>query len=74
MKNVLAKRLRKCRKESKLTQRTAATYADITEKTYQNYELSARQPKLEILMRIADVYNVSIDYLVGRTDNKSINK
>ena len=74
MKNILSKRLRQCRKESKLTQRDVATYADITEKAYQNYELSTRQPKLEILMRIADVFQVSIDYLVGRTDNKSVNK
>ncbi len=74
MKNILSKRLRQCRKESKLTQRDTATYADITEKAYQNYELSTRQPKLEILMRIADVFQVSIDYLVGRTDNKSVNK
>ena len=74
MKNILSKRLRQCRKESKLTQRDAATYADITEKAYQNYELATRQPKIEILMRIADVFQVSIDYLVGRTDNKSVNK
>ena len=74
MKNILSKRLRQCRKDAKLKQREVAIYADITEKTYQNYELSTRQPKLEILSRIADVYHVSIDYLVGRTDNKSINK
>lgn len=51
-----------------------ATYCDITEKTYQNYELMTREPKLEILMNIADVFNVSLDYLVGRTDKKQINK
>ena len=74
MKSTLANRLRQCRKESQLTQREVATYADITEKAYQNYELATREPKLEILSRIANVYHVSIDYLVGRTDNKSVNK
>ena len=74
MKSTLANRLRQCRKESQLTQREVATYADITEKAYQNYELSTREPKLEIITRIANVYHVSIDYLVGRTDNKSVNK
>ena len=33
-----------------------------------------RQPKVEVLMKIADVFNVSIDYLVGRTDKKQLNK
>ena len=42
-----------------------AVYCDISEKTYQNYELMAREPKLEILAKIADLYEVSIDYLVA---------
>ena len=58
MKNILAERLRECRKERGLTQGQVAIYCDITEKAYQNYELSTRQPKLEILMRIADVFQV----------------
>ena len=47
-----------------------AIYCDITEKAYQNYELMTREPKVEVLIRIADVFGVSIDYLVGRTDVK----
>lgn len=70
MKEILAIRLKECRKELKLTQMQVAIRCDITEKAYQNYELLAREPKLEILMRIADCYNVSIDYLVGRTNEK----
>lgn len=70
MKYVLAKRLYECRKEKGLTQMQVAIYCDITEKTYQNYELMTREPKLEILIRIAELFNVSIDYLVGRTDVK----
>ena len=70
MKEILAQRLRECRKECGLTQMQAATYCDITEKAYQNYELMTREPKLEILVRIADLYGVSLDYLTGRTDRK----
>lgn len=70
MKNVLAERLKACRKEKGYTQGQVAIYCDITEKTYQNYELMTREPKIEILIRIADFFDVSIDYLVGRTDNK----
>lgn len=70
MKDTLAKRLKSCRKEKGLTQGQVAIYCDITEKTYQNYELMTREPKLDILIRIADLYKVSLDYLVGRTDDK----
>ena len=61
----------KCRTEKGLTQNEVAIFCDITEKTYQNYELKRREPKLEILLRIADFYHVSLDYLVGRTDTKN---
>lgn len=70
MKEILAKRLKECRKAKGLTQMQVATYCDITEKAYQNYELMTREPKLEILVRIADLYQVSLDYLTGRTDCK----
>ncbi len=66
MREILAERLKACRKEKGLTQMQVAVYCDITEKAYQNYELMTREPKLEILIRIADLYEVSLDYLVGR--------
>ena len=68
MKEVLARRLRECRKAAGLKQWEIAVYCNITEKTYQNYELMTREPKLEILILIAERYQVSLDYLVGRTD------
>ncbi len=70
MKEILAKRLKECRKAKGLTQMQVATYCDITEKAYQNYELMTREPKLEILVRIADFFQVSLDYLTGRTNRK----
>ena len=68
MREILSERLRTLRKEKGYTQLQVAVYCDITEKTYQNYELMTREPKLEILMRIAEFYGVSLDYLVGRSD------
>ncbi len=68
MREILATRLRELRKEKGLSQIQLAVYCDITENTYQNYELMTREPKLEILIRIADFHKVSLDYLVGRTD------
>ena len=70
MRDILAKRLKECRKEKDLTQNQVAIYCDITEHTYQNYELMTREPKLEILIKIADLFGVSLDYLTGRTDIK----
>ena len=74
MRNILAKRLKQCRTEKGFTQREVAIYCDITEKTYQNYELMTREPKLEVLLKIADVFQVSLDYLGGRTDKRQVNK
>ena len=74
MRELLAKRLKQCRKEKGLTQWEVAVYCDISEKAYQNYELMTREPKLEILAKIADLFDVSLDYLIGRTDVKQVNR
>lgn len=74
MKNILSTRLKQCRKELGLSQREVAIFCDITEKAYQNYELMTREPKVDILIKIADIFNVSLDYLVGRTNKKQVNK
>ncbi|MBE6039214.1 MAG: helix-turn-helix transcriptional regulator [Anaerofustis stercorihominis] len=74
MRDILAKRLKECRIQKGLTQNQVAIYCDITENAYQNYELMSREPKLEILVRIAELFDVSLDYLTGRTDNKEINR
>lgn len=70
MRKILSERLKQLRKEKGYTQNQVAIYCDITEKTYQNYELMTREPKIEILIRIADLFGTTIDYLVGRTNEK----
>ena len=69
MMETLAERLKLCRTKAGYTQMQVAIYSDITETTYQNYEKARQMPKLDILIRIADVYKVSLDYLTGRTDD-----
>ena len=69
MQDILAKRLRDCRRKNGYTQREVAIYCDITEKAYQNYEVARQEPKLSIITRIAAFYKVSLDYLVGLTDD-----
>ena len=68
MREILSQRLKACREKKGYTQAQVAIYCDITEKAYQNYELMTREPKVEILIRIADLFGVTIDYLVGRTE------
>ena len=70
MREILAQRLRACRKEKGLTQWEVAVYCDVTEKAYQNYERMSREPKLEILIKIADLFGVSLDYLTGRSNER----
>ena len=67
---ILSERLKQCRKEKGLKQWQVAVYCDITEKAYQNYELMAREPRLEILIKLADLFDVSLDYLVGRCEHR----
>lgn len=74
MNKVLSDRLKKCREDKQMTQMQVAIMCDITERAYQNYELMTREPKLEILIRIADCYNVSLDYLTGRTDCEEVKR
>ncbi len=70
MKYTLSSRLKVLRKEKGYTQSQVAILCDITEKAYQNYELMTRRPQINILIKLADLYGVSIDYLVGRTNEK----
>lgn len=70
MMKTLSSRLRSLRKEKGYTQSQVAIFCDITEKAYQNYELMTRRPQIDILIKIADLYGVSLDYLVGRTNEK----
>ena len=66
--------LRRFRKQNKITQVQAAKAAGITESMYQFYEYGKSEPTASVLIALADHFDVSIDYLVGRTDNPEINK
>ena len=61
--------LRRFRKEQKITQVQAAKAAGVTEAMYQFYEYGKSEPKIKVLIALADFYDVSLDYLVGRSDD-----
>ena len=56
------------------TQKQVASNIGITERNCQRYEANDQRPSFDILISLADFYNVSLDYLVGRTKNPEINK
>lgn len=59
------------RKERKLTQEQAAQEIGMVMRTYRRYEMGEREPGASTLIKIADYYDVTIDYLVGRTDKRA---
>lgn len=62
------KRLKDLREDNDLKQQQVADYLGITRSAYSNYENGIREIPLELLMKLADFYHVSVDYLLGRTD------
>lgn len=62
------------RKAKNLTQKQLATDLGLSEVAIQNYEAERRKPNHDVLIALADYFDVSIDYLVGRTDNPKVNK
>ena len=71
---MITDRLRSLRAERGLTQRNVACGIDIAERQYQFYEGGKNKPGYDILIALADFFNVSIDYLVGRTDKQEVNR
>lgn len=61
-------RLRDCRKEKELTQQKMADILEISLNAYQKYEQNERFPTPENLVKIADTFGVSLDYLLMRDD------
>ena len=61
-------RLKKSRALEGSTQREVAESVGIAVHTYQQYELGNRRPNYETLVAIADYFDVTTDYLLGRTD------
>lgn len=60
--------LKRFRKEMKITQKQAASAANVSERNYQDYEYGKVIPTATVLIALADYFNVSLDYLCGRSD------
>lgn len=65
---IFQERLIELRKSSNLTQRQLASYLGISQPSYVRYENGSAEPTFEKLVMLADYFEVSIDYLLGRTE------
>lgn len=64
------KRIRNLREDSDLTQTEIAQILNISQRAYSHYESGSRKLPLDILVALADYYDCSIDYLLGRTNKR----
>ena len=67
-------RLKLLRKQKHMSQLSLAMKLNTTQMSISRYETGKREPDLKTLILIADVFDVSIDYLLERTDNPKMNK
>lgn len=67
-------RLKQMRKEKGISQLKLAIELNTNQNTISRYETGEREPGINELIRIADYFNVSIDYLLERTDNPKIQR
>jgi transcriptional regulator with XRE-family HTH domain len=65
---ILSKRLSELRKKNHLKQDDVANILGVVRSTYGNYEQGTREMDLAAILKLADYYKVSLDYLLGRTD------
>ncbi|MBA4543434.1 MULTISPECIES: helix-turn-helix domain-containing protein [Thermoactinomyces] len=70
----LGTRLKALRNKAKLSQKDLAEKLGINRVTYSQYEVNRREPDIDTLQKIADFYEISLDYLAGRTDHQTSKK
>lgn len=72
--NSLGDRIRQLRKEKKLTQTELGNNLTIGKSTVSQYENNINTPDIEMMTKIADFFDVSIDFLLARSDNRKNTK
>lgn len=70
---ILNERLKELRLQNGVTQKSIADGIGVAEISLQRFEYGTSRPRLENLIKLADFFNVSTDYLLGRTDNPKMN-
>ena len=65
--------LKSLRKDAGLTQKELADKVGVTNSTISFYEQEERSPSVDMIIRLAEIFNVSVDYLLGIDQKKNIN-
>ncbi|MGN0522758.1 MAG: helix-turn-helix domain-containing protein [Eubacterium sp.] len=68
------KRIRDLREDNDLTQKQISKLLNCSQQVYSNYELGQRDIPTAILIALSKYYNVSVDYILGLTENPKTNK
>lgn len=69
---MLYQRIRNLREDKDLTQKQMGEILSCSQRVYSNYERGELDIPTEILIKLADYHGVSVDYILNRTDKKSI--
>lgn len=67
-------RLKELRNSKNIIQKDIADYLEISVRAYQHYETGTRFPDFQGLIKLANFYDVSLDYITGRSDNPESHK
>lgn len=67
-------RIQDLRTDADMSQKQLSEILHISQRSYSHYETGSRNIPVEMLIRLANYYDISVDYLVGRTDKKEMNK
>ena len=65
--------IRALREDHDMTQKQVAAYLHCSQQVYSNYELGQRDIPTDVLISLSNLYNVSVDFLLGLTDNPKRN-
>lgn len=71
---IFNERIKTLRAECGLTQDSVAKGMDMPVRSYQRLEMDGAKTHYDTLMKIADFYDVSVDWLMGRTDKREVNR
>ena len=67
-------RIQDLRTDADMSQKQLSEILHISQRSYSHYETGSRNIPVEMLIRLANYYDISVDYQVGRTDKKEMNK
>ena len=68
------KRLKELREEKNITQVRMGIELGVSQETISGYEIGKAIPPADMLVKLADILDTSVDYILGRTDNRYFNK